>query len=115
MSFRARAVCFIVGLVVLGMIALLVRRRRVYNVYAITWLITGLIFMAIAVNPILVDEIAAFFGIYSAANAFLAIGLGSCLMILLHLSVIVTEQHKHIRRFEKELALHNRRGPSSKS
>lgn len=112
MSLKSRLICIMMGIVVLGIVSFLVRRRRLYNVYAITWFLVSLIFLGMGIFPGFVENIAALLGIYFTPAAILVVAVGGLGAIVLHLSIIVTEQHKQIRQFEKEIALVRKQLPA---
>jgi hypothetical protein len=112
LSLTARIESIIFGLVVLMIVSFLVRRRRLYNVYAITWFLVSLSFILMGAVPYIVEAVAQLLGIYFTPAAILVIAIGGILGILLHLSIIVTDQNKQIRRFEKEIALLREQLPS---
>jgi hypothetical protein len=111
MSLRARLISIIVGLIALGIVSFLVRRRRLYNIYAITWFVISLVFVAMGLLPNSVERLATLLGIYFTPAAILVVAVGCLMAIVLHLSMIVTEQHKQIRQIEKELALVRKLSP----
>src|SRR5688572_17801283 len=111
MSFRARLISILAGIIVLGIVSFLVRRRKVYNIYAISWFLFGVLFLAMGVFPGFVEGLATSLGIYFTPAAILVVALGGLMGIVLHLSIIVTEQHKQIRQFEKEIALIRKQAP----
>ena len=105
MSLRARLISIAVGLILLGIVSFLVRRRRLYNIYAITWFLVSLLFLCMGVFTGFIENLASLLGIYFTPAAIIVVAVGGLMGIVLHLSVIVTEQHKQIRQFEKEIAL----------
>lgn len=111
MSLKSRLICIVMGFVVLGIVSFLVRRRRLYNVYAITWFLVSITFLCMGIFPGFVENIAALLGIYFTPAAILVVALGGLGAVVLHLSIIVTEQHKQIRQFEKEIALVRKQSP----
>ena len=113
MSLRARIISIIVGVVALAIVSFLVRRRRLYNVYAITWFLISLMFIAMGVIPNFVEGFAEILGISFPPAAILVVAIGCVMAISLHLSMIVTEQHKHIRNYEKEIALLKAQSPTT--
>lgn len=115
MSLRARLISIVIGLLILSLVSFLVRKRRIYNIYAITWFLISLLFLAMGVFPTLVETLAALMGIYFSPAAILIVAIGGLMGIVLHLSIIVTDQHKMIRNFEKELALQKEKSPPHSS
>ena len=105
MTLRARIIAFLLGLIILFIVSFLIRRRRLYNVYAIMWFLISLVFLSMALFPRSVEALAGLLGIFSTPIAILVIAIGGMLGILLHISIILTEHHKLIRKYEKEIAL----------
>lgn len=104
-DLKARFVCICLGIFAFLLVSFLVRRRRVYNVYAITWFMISLVFLATGIFSNFAATVADFLGIYSPTTAIFSLAIGGILIMLLHLSIIVTEQHKELKRLEKERAL----------
>ena len=115
LSIRARIISMLVGLLILAVVSFLVRRRRLYNIYAITWFMISLLFVIMGVFPTFVETLAAGLGIYFSPAAILVVAIGGVMAIVLHLSTIVTEQHKQIRQFEKEIALMKKQSPGDET
>ena len=111
MSFKARLISVLLGIAVLSLVSILVRRRRIYNIYAITWFLFSLLFISMGLFPGFVETLAAMLGIYFTPAAILVVAVGGTMAIVLHLSIIVSEQHKQIRSFEKEIALIKKKSP----
>ena len=113
MSLKARLISLVLGIAFLSLVSFLVRRRRIYNIYAITWFLFSLLFISMGLFPGFVDMLAAMLGIYFTPAAILVVAVGGTMGIVLHLSIIVSEQHKQIRQFEKEIALLKKESPSA--
>ena len=111
MTLQARLICFLIGIVILLIISLLVRRRRLYTVYSITWFVAGASFILIGLLPHIVDYAASMLGVLFAPIAILVIVIGVIGSIVLHLSIIVSEHHLKVREFEKELSLLRKKKP----
>ena len=105
MSLKARLISLLLGLIILVFVSFLVRRRKIYNIYAITWFLFSLLFVSMGLFPSVVETLAGMLGIYFPPAAIIAVAMGGIIAIVLHLSIIVSEQHKQIRMFEKEIAL----------
>jgi len=105
MTLTVRIFSVLAGLVLFGLVSFFVRRRRIYNLYAITWFAFCLFFVIAGLFSHLVIDIANVLGIYYPPSAIFLVGMVALLTIILHLSMIVTQQHKDLRRLEKEQAL----------
>lgn len=105
MSLQASIISCLLGLAILVMVGFLVRRRRLYNLYAVTWFFLALVFILIGIIPAAVHTIARMLGVYEPAFAILVLVLGCVLLTMIHLSIIVTSLLREIKRLEKEIAL----------
>jgi len=113
MSVRSRLICIVMGFIILGTVSFLVRKRQLYNIYAITWFLASITFFLMGIFAHFVEMIAELLGVYFTPVAIIVVAVGGLGAIVLHLSVIVTEQYKQIRQFEKEIALLRRQSPLS--
>lgn len=93
------------GLLIIAVISFFVRRRRIYTVHAITWLSLGLIFLIMGIFPVFIEYLAKLLGIYFVPAAIIVVTLGGLMFTVLHLTIIVSGQHKKIRSFEKEISI----------
>jgi|GEM_PF-6554359 len=105
LSLHASILSCSVGLVLLAVVGILVRRRMLYNIYTVTWFALALVFILIGLLPAATRTIAEILGVYEPAFGILALVIGSILLTMIHLSIIVTSQHREIKRLEKEVAL----------
>lgn len=107
MSLPARLISIIVGLLILIIISYLIRRRKIYNIYAFTWLMLSAFLILIGSFSPFVKFIAYAIGVDFTPVAILVLVIGGMFAILLHLSIIVSGQHQELKRLEKEIALFN--------
>jgi|SRR3954447_21373554 len=76
-----------------GLLALvfeLVRRKRLMERYALLWLFSATVLLALAVWRGLLETIAHTVGIYYAPSALFAIAFGFVLVLLLHFSLVIS-------------------------
>lgn len=104
----------------------LVRRRRLLERYALLWLFSALVLVALAAWVNLLEDVSALIGIAYPPTALFVIAFGFTLMLLLHFSVAVSRQadqskvlaqhvallEERLRRAEGELALRDGHEPS---
>ncbi|MBK7960860.1 MAG: DUF2304 domain-containing protein [Bdellovibrionales bacterium] len=105
MSLNSRIISVLVGISIFVVVSFLIRRRRMYNIYAASWLIMGTIFLGLGFFSDLIPLVVAITGVQFGPAAILVVVLGAVLTNLLHLSVIVSSQHIEIKRLEKEISL----------
>ena len=68
----------------------LVRRRRLMERYALLWMFSTAILLALAVWKPLLDRVAVAIGIFYAPSALFAVALGFILVMLLHFSLVIS-------------------------
>ena len=96
---------------ILGTLALLllvlelVRRRRLLERYALVWLGSALILLALGVWTGLLSRIADALGIATPSNALFAIAFGFVLLLLLHFSIAVSKLTDQTKVLAQRLAL----------
>ena len=93
------AVCLIVVLLEL------VRRRSLLERYALLWLASAFILLALAVWRGLLEEVAEFVGVAYPPNALFLIAFGFVLVLLLHFSIAVSRLSDQTKVLAQRLAL----------
>jgi hypothetical protein len=68
----------------------LVRRRRLMERYALLWLFSTAVLLALAVWRGLLERVASTVGIYYAPSALFAVAFGFVLAMLLHFSLVIS-------------------------
>ena len=68
----------------------LVRQRRLMERYALLWLFTSAVLLALAVWKGLLETVAHAIGIYYAPSALFVIAFGFTLALLLHFSLVIS-------------------------
>lgn len=95
----------VTGLVLIGVILELVRRRQLREKYATLWLVVGVLMIPLAFFPRLLDALAQHVGVVSGVSLVLFLGLVFLLLICLHLSWEVNRLEEETRRLAEDLAL----------
>jgi hypothetical protein len=85
---QALAILAAVGLLVI--VLEMVRRRRLMERYALLWMFSALVILALAVWQGALNRLAELMGIYSAPNALFFIAVGFVLLLLLHFSAAMS-------------------------
>jgi hypothetical protein len=68
----------------------LVRRRRLMERYALIWLFSTAVLLALAVWKQLLEKLASAVGIYYAPSALFAVAFAAVLLLLLHFSLVIS-------------------------
>ncbi len=90
METRIQIVAILGALALLLVVLEMVRRRRLLERYALLWLFSALVILALAVWRGALEQVAKAVGIYSPPNALFFIALGFILLLLLHFSAAVS-------------------------
>ncbi|MEA2332382.1 MAG: hypothetical protein QOH58_2520 [Thermoleophilaceae bacterium] len=102
---KVRIVAIIGSSGLLVVILELVRRRRLLERYALLWLFSAIVLLALAVWKGLLEDIAQAMGIASPPNALFFIAFAFVLVLLLHFSIAVSRLADQTKVLAQRLAL----------
>ncbi|MDQ3719257.1 MAG: DUF2304 domain-containing protein [Actinomycetota bacterium] len=105
METRIQLVAVVASLGLLVLVLELVRRRRFLERYAILWLFSALVLLALGIWTGLLETIARTVGIVYPPNALFLVAFGFVLVLLLHFSLAVSRMSDQIRVLAQRLAL----------
>jgi hypothetical protein len=105
MDLRIQIVAVLVSAGLLFGVLELVRRRRLLERYAILWLFSATVLLALASWKGLLEKVASAVGIYYAPSALFVIAFGFILVLLLHFSVAVSKLAEQSKVLAQRLAL----------
>ena len=97
MQTRMQVVAILAAVALLLIVLELVRRRRLMERYALLWLFSATVILALAVWQGALNQLAELMGIFSAPNALFFVAVGFILLLLLHFSAAMsrlTDQSK---------------------
>lgn len=97
MDARLQVVAVIAAAALLLLVLELVRRRRLMERYALLWLLSGVILLALSIVQGALGLVANALGIVEGPNALFVVAFGFVLMVLLHFSTVIsslTDQNK---------------------
>ena len=109
MDTRIQLLSIAVSAGLLVVVLELVRRRSFLERYAILWLFSGLILLALAIWQGLLERVASLLGIAYPPNALFLIAFGFVMILLLHFSLAVSKLSDQTRVLAQRLALLERR------
>jgi hypothetical protein len=109
MDTRIQLLSIAVSAGLLVVVLELVRRRSFLERYAILWLFSGLILLALAIWQGLLEQVASLVGIAYPPNALFLIAFGFVMILLLHFSLAVSKLSDQTRVLAQRLALLERR------
>jgi len=105
MDIRIQIVAIAGAGVLLLTILELVRRRRLLERYALLWLFSGVVLLALASWRGALEELAALVGIAYPPNALFFVAFAFVLVLLLHFSVAVSRLTDQTKVLAQRLAL----------
>jgi hypothetical protein len=105
MDSRIQIVIATVSVMLLVTVLELVRRRRLLERYALLWLFSSVVLVALAIWRGALDKIAEQLGIAYPPNALFIVAFGFVLWLLLHFSVAVSRLSDQSKLLAQRLAL----------
>jgi hypothetical protein len=105
MELRVQVVAIVAtGLLLLAVLEL-VRRRRLLERYALTWLFSALVLLGLGIWEGLLEDVADVIGIRYPPSALFVIAFGFILVLLLHFSIAVSRLADQSKVLAQRLAL----------
>jgi hypothetical protein len=83
----------------------LIRRRRLQEQYALLWLLLGCVMTGFSLFPQLLERLSRAAHIAYAPSLLFLIGLLCSLVLILHLTIVISSLHRRVTRLIQELAL----------
>lgn len=83
----------------------LIRRRRIAERYSLLWLGMGLVMMIISACPRVLESAAQALNIYYAPSLLFFIGLMMAMVLIMHLTMVISRLQRQQTRLIQELAL----------
>jgi hypothetical protein len=105
MELRVQIVAIAVSLALLLGVLELVRQRRLLERYAILWLFSATVLLALSAWKGLLERVAHAVGIFYAPSALFVIAFGFILILLLHFSIAVSRLAEQSKLLAQRLAL----------
>jgi hypothetical protein len=105
MDVRIQIVAIVAAAGLILVLLELVRRRSLLERYALLWLFSALVLLALAVWRDLLEEVASALGVAYPPNALFLIAFGFVLVLLLHFSLAVSRLSDQTKVLAQRLAL----------
>lgn len=105
MTFKLQIITLIISLIIMLVVIELIRKRKLKVFYSFFWLFASLILFILTIWKNLVNIISDVVGIDYAPSLLLLIGFILGGLIILHLTVIISQQSKLIKELYKELSI----------
>ncbi len=109
MPMIQKLIAITLSVLLLILIIELIRRRHLKERYALLWLATGIILLILSVNTNLLFYISRFLGIAVASNALFFLSTIFLVLIVLSLTVVVSNLSKKNVRLTQEFAILSRK------
>jgi len=109
MEVKVQVVSIAASLLLLVAVLELVRSRRLLERYAILWLLSATVLLALAIWKDLLSALAKTIGVHSPPNALFLIAFGFVLVLLLHFSLAVSRLSDRSKMLAQRLALLEKR------
>jgi hypothetical protein len=110
MGLRIQIVAVVAAGILLFGILELVRRRRLLERYALVWLFSSAVLLALAAWQGLLTKVANAIGIFYPPSALFVVAFAFVLLLLLHFSVAVSRLAEQSKVLAQRLALLEARG-----
>ncbi len=105
MSLHSRIIAMIIGISLIFLIIIFVKKKYLENLYSLVWILIGFFFVVVSLYPKIVNHISSFLGIEFSPIGIIIISILGLGIIALHISTILTQHNRKIREFEKKLSL----------
>ena len=105
MDARIQVVAIVAAAALILVLLDLVRRRRLLERYALLWLFSAAVLLALAIWRDLLADVADLLGVAYPPNALFLIAFGFVLVLLLHFSLAVSRMSDQIKVLAQRLAL----------
>ena len=105
MNARIQVVAIIAAAGLLIVLLDLVRRRRLLERYALLWLASGIVLLALAIWRNALADLASVLGVAYPPNALFVVAFGFVLVLLLHFSLAVSRLSDQSKVLAQKLAM----------
>jgi hypothetical protein len=105
MDTKLQVLSILSAAVLLLVLLELVRRRRLLERYALLWLFSALVLLALSIWRGLLEDVASLLGVAYPPNALFLIAFGFVLVLLLHFSLAVSRLSDQAKVLAQRLAL----------
>lgn len=96
---------FFLALAIVGLVAEMLRRKKLREKYAIWWLVVGIATLVLAAFPQLLDYVAQAVGVQLPSNLLFILSILMLLGVCLHLSWEISVVEEETRALAEEVAI----------
>jgi hypothetical protein len=112
LTVQTRVLAALLGLAFMLAIFELIRRHRLQERYTVLWLLVGAGLILCGVFPQLLGFAADVLGVRDTNVALFAVVIGGLVLVVLHLTVVISRQSEQITRLAQELAISRSEPPA---
>ena len=105
LSLHSRLIAFIIGVAIIFLVLLLVRKKSLEPMYSFFWILIGIFFISVAFFPNIIYLVSVLLGINFSPIGVLVISIFGLGAVTLHISTVMTKHQRKIKEFEKKIAL----------
>ena len=104
-SLHSRFIAFIIGMTIIFLILLFIRKKSLEPMYSFFWILIGIFFILVAFFPNIIYLVSVLLGINFSPIGVLVISIFGLGAVILHISTVTTKHQRKIKEFEKKIAL----------
>lgn len=105
MTLKLQIITFLIAVFIIVIVFVLIRSKKLKVIYSIFWLFSSFVLLIFTIWGNFVNIIADIFGIDYAPSLLLLIGFLLGGMIILHLTIIISQQSKLIKELYEEFSI----------
>ncbi len=105
MSFIVRGIAILVGIIFIGMVIAIMKRRMLSEVQSIGWLIGGAAIVVLGIFPELVGQLANMFGIWYAPTMITILAIVLIFGIVFHNTLVLSKLTNQINELTMQVSL----------
>jgi hypothetical protein len=105
LTVQSRVLAALIGLAFIISILELIRRHKLQERYTALWLLVGVGFVLCAIFPQLLTVAADVLGVRDTNVALFVVLIGGLVLVVLHLTVVISQQSEQITRLAQEVAI----------
>jgi hypothetical protein len=102
---KVQVLSMVLSVILLVLVLHLIRKRYLREQYSLLWLLFCVIMFVFSLSTPLLQGTANLLGVKYAPSLLFLVGIMVCLLLILHLTVVVSKQAERVIRLTQELGL----------
>ena len=99
------SILFSVGFIIF--IVFLIYKQQLKEQYSLLWLLFGISIIILSCNPSWLEIISRWLNVAYAPSLLFLVGIVFCLILILHLTIVISKLSERVTRLTQEFALQN--------